>query len=142
MTAQQQIIAKYGMPGAIYQSKYCTLWQIDAAFPWFPAKRILINTDFKERWELALKNIFDANLHHEIITFDGCYVERKVRGRSAISLHSWAMAFDLNAHLERLGQIETHWSAEFLALISAAGISWGGNFQKRKDNMHFSLYNG
>lgn len=143
MAAQQEIIVKYGSPGPGYQAKYCTIWQIDAEFPWFPAKKILINTDFKERWQHALKNIQAENLQHEIITFDGCYADRKVRLRpSAISLHAWAMAWDLNAHIEQLGQTTTHWSEEFLALVRAAGIFWGGDFHNRKDPMHFALYNG
>lgn len=142
MTAQQEIIAKYGQPGPAYQAKYCEIWKIDQDFPWFPAKKIFINKDFKERLMIALKNIDEAGLSHEIKTFDGCYSDRKVRGASSISLHSWAMAWDLNGHIEGLGQTTTHWSAEFLALMAAAGIHWGGNFQRRKDPMHFGLYNG
>lgn len=142
MTAQQQIIEKYGQPGPGYLAKYCILWEIHNDFPWFPAKRIYINKDFKDRLMLAFKNIEEAGLQSEIITFDGCYVERKVRGSSAISLHSWALACDLNAHLEKLGQIETNWSEEFLALMQAAGVCWGGNFKGRRDPMHFALYPG
>lgn len=142
MSAQQDIIKKYGQPGAAYQSKFCTLWQVQQDFPWFPAKRIFINKDFKEKLAIALKSIEQAGLQEEIITFDGCYMERKVRGSSKISLHSWGMACDFNSNQERLGQKETKWTPKFIELMKAAGLFWGGDYQTRKDNMHFSLYNG
>lgn len=142
MSAQSEIIAKYGPPGPEYLSKFCELWQIDADFPWFPAKRIFINSDFKAKWEVALPKLFEADVHTEIQTFDGCYAERNVRGRSVPSLHSWAMAWDLNAATERLGQTTTNWSSDFIDIVTAAGIYWGGNFIHRKDPMHFAHYDG
>lgn len=142
MTAQTKIISKYGEPGPEYQAKYCELWLVQLDFPWFPAKRIFINKDFKEALFKAFTGIEQANLQEEIETFDGCYVERKVRGSSKISLHSWALAIDLNAHKEKLGQEATHWSEQFISIMEQAGVYWGGNFKTRKDNMHFGLYPG
>lgn len=141
MTAQEEIIAKYGHPDKAYFDKYCMMWQVQNDFNWFPAKRIYINTDFKLKLWSAFSELEQAGLQHEIETFDGCYVERKVRGSNKISLHSWAMATDWNAAKEKLGQVETHWSPQFIAIMTKY-VFWGGNYQKRKDNMHFSLYNG
>lgn len=142
MSAQNEIIAKYGEPGSEYRAKYCEMWEVQEDFPWFPARRIFINKDFRLRLMLAFTAMQAENLQHEIVTFDGCYVERQVRGSSLISLHSWAMAMDLNAHTEQLGQLQTHFSQEFIACMTGAGLFWGGNFHARKDPMHFALFNG
>lgn len=142
MTAQEQIIAKYGEPSQKYFSTYCTLWQIGTEFPWFPTKKIYINIDFMQCLKIALKKIEESGLQDEIETFDGCYVERKVRGSNKISLHSWALAWDINAHKERLAQTTTHFSPQFLAIMKESGIYWGGDFKGRKDPMHFGLFPG
>jgi hypothetical protein len=141
MSAQNDIIAKYGEPSKTYFDKYCVMWEIQQDFPWFPAKRIYINTDFKLQLSQAFKGLEATALQHEIITFDGCYVERKVRGSTKMSLHSWAMAIDLNASREKLGQVETHFTPEFIAIM-VKYVFWGGNYKGRKDPMHFSLFNG
>ena len=141
MSAQSEIIAKYGMPGKDYQAKYCTTWDVKQDFPWFPAKRIFINTDFKNRLYAAFKELEQKGLQREIKTFDGCYVDRPVRGSSSISLHSWAMAMDINASFEQLGQTFTHFSKPFIDIMTKY-VFWGGNYHGRKDPMHFSLYNG
>lgn len=141
MSAQDEIIFKYGQPDKAYFDKYCIMWQIQEDFSWFPAKRIYINKDFKDKLYTALKEIEAAGLQHEIETFDGCYVERKVRGSNKISLHSWAMATDWNAAKEKLGQNDTHFTPAFIAIM-VKYVYWGGNYKGRKDPMHFSLYNG
>lgn len=141
MTAQEEIIAKYGQPDKAYFDKYCMMWQVQNDFNWFPAKRIYINSDFKVKLWSAFYELEQAGLHTQIHTFDGCYVERKVRGSTKISLHSWAMAIDVNAYQEKLGQLETKFSHEFIAIM-VKYVFWGGLYKGRKDNMHFSLYNG
>lgn len=141
MTAQEEIISKYGQPDKAYFDKYCIMWQTQVDFPWFPAKRIYINTDFKTKLWSAFTELQAANLHHEIETFDGCYVERKVRGSNKISLHSWAMAIDLNASKEKLGQVVSHFTPDFIAVM-VKYVFWGGNYKGRKDPMHFCLFNG
>ena len=152
MTAQTQIILKYGLPGRDYLNKYCEMWDISKDFPWTlnitigqtqnEWKRIYINKDFKVKLHSAFTNIQKCDLQGEIKTFDGCYVERNVRGRNAKSLHSWALAIDLNAKTEYLGRISTDWSPRFVAIMKAAGIYWGGDWKGRKDNQHFALFNG
>ncbi len=141
MAAQDEIIAKYGQPDKAYFDTYCILWQVQNDFPWFPAKRIYINKDFKDALYAAFKELEEAGLQDEIETFDGCYVERKVRGSNKISLHSWALAMDTNAAKEKLGQIETNYTPEFIAIMTKH-VFWGGNFKSRADNMHFALFNG
>ena len=152
MTAQTQIILKYGLPGKEYMDKHCEMWNISEDFPWtlnikvgdtdHAWRRIFINKDFKSKLHHAFQNLERAGLHTEIKTFDGCYVDRKVRGKNARSLHSWALAIDLNAKWEYLGRVSTDWSPRFVAIMKAAGIYWGGDWKGRKDNQHFALFNG
>lgn len=152
MTAQTQVILKYGLPNKEYQDKWCEMWNISEDFPWTLNvmigqsqnvwKRVFINKDFKAKVKIAFANLEKAQLHTEIKTFDGCYVDRKIRGGNTRSLHSWAIAFDLNASVEALGQVKTNWSPRFVAIMKAAGIYWGGDWNGRKDPMHFALYNG
>ena len=152
MTAQTQITNKYGIPSKEYREKYCEIWDIAKDFSWCldikvgtteaPFKRLFINKDFKSKIFVAFTNLEKAGLHKEIKTYDGCYVERKVRGRESMSIHSWAMAIDFNASLEGLGHTHTNWSGQFVAIMKAAGMFWGGDWRGRKDPMHFSLYNG
>lgn len=142
MSAQKILIEKYGEPSAAYQSKFCTIWEIQKEFNWFPAKKILINKDFKEKLQQAFAEIEKAGIQGEIKTFDGCYNDRSVRGKSSKSLHAWAAAIDLNASTEKLSQNNTHWSDKFISIMENSGVYWGGRFKNRKDNMHFSLLNG
>lgn len=142
MTTTSMILAKYGEPGVIYQSKFCEVWKIADDFSWFPASKIFINSDFKKKLFSAFFNLEKTGCSKEIKTFDGCYNDRTVRGRNSTSLHAWAMAIDLNASLEKLGQVNTGWSGQFVAIMKAAGIYWGGDWISRKDPMHFALFNG
>lgn len=140
--ANDYLKLKYGSPSAAYQAKWCMLWHIKEDFNWFPADKIFINKDFKIKLFKAFTALEKLGLHLEINTFDGCYNARAVRGKSALSLHAWAAAIDLNAACEKLGQTQTHWSEEFLQTMRNAGIYWGGDFINRKDPMHFALVNG
>lgn len=137
--SRQQILAKYGDPDSNYQKKYCILWEIQQDFAWFPAKEIFINKDFKDELFAAFTQLQAEGLHVEIKTFDGCLVVRNTRGSMLISLHSWGMAIDLNASMEKLGQLTTNWSPRFLEIMRMY-VYCGADFISRKDNMHFSLY--
>ena len=130
------------------------MWNVIDDFAWTedikvgesPWKRVYINKDFKDKVYNTFKQLESLGLHKEIKTFDGCYVERKVRGRSAISLHSWAMAIDFNAATEKLyqkknGVFHSNFSPRFVKCFTDNGIFWGGKWN-RFDPMHFAHYNG
>lgn len=151
MTAQEQLLIKYGPPDHNYITKYCLVWNVQADFPWFPTHSFLVNRDFKVALFSAFKTLEESGLHTEIKTFDGCYNDRSVRGSSSISLHAWSCAIDLNAALnpmipnaenltpeQRLGK----WSKAFVDTMINAGIFFGGNFHHRADSMHFALLDG
>lgn len=157
MSAQTTILAKYGSPGKPYREKYCEIWNIVEDFPWteeikvgttqVPWKKVYINSDFKDKLFKAFKNLEAKGLQLEIKTYDGCYVERTVRGRNKPSLHSWAMAIDFNADTERLNQKKnnqfySNFTPQFIKCFTDAGIYWGGHWKSRFDPMHFALYNG
>lgn len=148
----QSVINKYGPPDADYFAKHCFIWNVQADHPWIdnvinsgtgkPLKRVYINRELKDKLSAAFTMLEQTGLHTEIKTFDGCYNPRQVRGRNSKSLHAWAMAVDLNADIEKLGQTTTNWSGRFLAIMKASGLFWGGDWRSRKDSMHFALYNG
>jgi hypothetical protein len=148
MSAQVTITAKYGSPGAAYESKFCQLWHVQQDFAWFPAEKIFINSDFKTKLFIAFTALQQAGLHTEIETFDGCLEERNTRGSSIASLHCWAMAMDLNAAKNPMhrqptdAQRQGSWSDAFIKTMKAAGLFFGGEFISRADPMHFSLYDG
>lgn len=148
MSAQQELTEKYGPPSAEYVKKYCVVWDVQAAFPWFPVSHFLVNVDFKRLLVQAFTNLQDADLHTEIKTFDGCYNDRSVRGSAATSLHAWAAAIDLNAACDGMlvnptpEQRAGTWSPQFIAAMKAAGLYFGGDFITRADPMHFALADG
>ena len=102
-----------------------------------PARHIYCNKDMAPVLLQALQNVIDRGLLPQLKTFDGCFMIRDVRALPGHpSCHSYALAVDLNASENRLGE-EPALSPEFVACFTDAGFSWGGNFS-RKDGMHFS----
>lgn len=150
MTAQQTMISKYGMPDGHYQSQWCILWEVKKDFPWFLVNKIFINRDFKDMLFKAFESIEAKGLQGEIKSFDGCLNQRPIRGSSAISMHSWAGAIDLNrvtGHMIEGLPVEKitvemrrgPWSQDFIDSMKSAGIFFGGDFIHRPDPMHFSM---
>jgi|GEM_PF-858998 len=141
--AQRELYRLYGDPRVKgWGNKWMVLWRIKQKFPWFPAEKIYIHKDFREKLTRALYLLEMADLHKEIKTFDGCYNLRTVRGTDTIlSVHSWGCAIDLNAHLNPLGA-EADWSADFIGVMEHCGIFCGSRWHGRPDAMHFALVNG
>lgn len=148
MSAQEELLQKYGSPSHEYINKYCTVWEVKADFPWFPAQSFLINKDFQVKVKEAFTKLQEAGIEAEIKTFDGCYNDRDVRGSSATSLHAWAAAIDLNAACDGMvvnptpQQREGTWSPQFITLMKDAGLFYGGDFKLRADPMHWALLDG
>jgi hypothetical protein len=77
-------------------------------------------------------------------TFDDwSYAFRKVRGSdTVVSNHSSGTAIDLNASRHPLGQVGTFEPGKVPMLRALAhkwGLKWGGDYQSRKDEMHFEI---
>lgn len=83
-----------------------------------------------------------AGLLDEILTWDGSFAERFVRGRRTLSSHAFGIAFDLNARWNPLGQRPPAAGRigsvlRLVPLANAHGFFWGGHFRSRPDGMHF-----
>lgn len=136
MVTSQNCIAKYGEPSA--KSKWLTLWDVPTELEiGVIPKKIYCNKDLIEPLSQAFKNLISRGFVKELKTWDGCFNIRKKRGLSSWSLHSWAIAVDLNAFENGLNQVPKL-SKGFVKCFTDAGFDWGGNWQ-RKDGMHFQL---
>ena len=74
---------------------------------------------------------------------DWGYCFRMVRGTTdKLSNHSSGTAIDLNASKHALGKVGT-FPAEKVPMIRALakkyGLTWGGDYRNRKDEMHFEI---
>lgn len=136
---------------AVWEQKFMTLWRADI---WqtqnptlvlpntLPFSRMYVNRMLVPVIDKALRLLVESTLHGEIKTFDGCWNIRPIRGTENLpkprwSIHSFAMAFDLNAALNPLGG-PTAWTDEFLNMMDDAGFTVGADF-KREDGMHFQF---
>lgn len=137
MVTAKDCLSKYGPPE---QEHNLTLWDVPAhinkLLPTVPDK-IYCNKDLIFPLEQAFFNVLANGLEDEIMTWDGCFNIRKTRGARTMSLHSWAIAIDINAAWNGLGK-EPQMSPQLVKSFTDAGFDWGGNF-KRKDGMHFQL---
>jgi D-alanyl-D-alanine carboxypeptidase len=141
MITSRNCLKKYGEPGnPKTEGRFISIWDVPAdiraALPAIPA-RIYCNNDLRAPLEKAFRNLISRGLTKELRTWDGCYQVRNKRGLGSLSLHSWAIAIDVNAAWNRLGQKPTV-SAAFVKCFTDAGFDWGGNWS-RPDGMHFQL---
>lgn len=153
MVTSQQALRKYGDPNLLEtQNRHFEVWQvpqdIQNAFKHvrfsavgtigFP-KRIFVNKEFRPILERGLRNVIERGFANEMKTWDGCFIIRNKRGLRSMSLHSWAIAFDVNAFENRLGT-KGKLSKGFAKCFKDAGCDWGGDWQgNRVDAMHFQI---
>lgn len=140
MVTSGDCVRKYGKPDVNMERKHMTLWNVPAdirrAIPEVP-NRIYCNKDLVKPLEQALRNVIDRGLECHIMTWDGCFNIRLMRGGSSWSLHSWAIAIDINAAWNGLGK-EPQMPMALVECFTDAGFDWGGTWT-RKDGMHFQL---
>lgn len=124
----------------------CTLFRVDPEISPFlintatkkPTVNIYVNKDMVDPLAQAFANIKYRGLMSELKSFDGCFMQRDVRGEAGVvSWHAWAMAIDINAKDNALGAVPMISSA-MVSCFRDAGFVWGGNFS-RLDGMHFQL---
>ena len=74
---------------------------------------------------------------------DWGYAFRMTRGsEKVLSNHSSGTAIDLNAFKHPLGKSNTFNREQrnmIILLITKYNLAWGGNYKKRKDDMHFEI---
>ena len=140
MVTSNNCIQKYGIPDINMEYKHMVLWDvpdtINKAIPALPNK-IYCNKDLVQPLQDAFHNIIDRGLTDQVKTWDGCFNIRLKRGGASPSLHSWAIAIDINAAWNRLGH-QPQMSAELVKCFTDAGFDWGGIWT-RPDGMHFQL---
>ncbi len=85
----------------------------------------------------ALIQLSQERLTSELVTLDGCWNIRPVRGSSLLSTHAYGVAIDLNVATNKLGEKPTL-SAAFVKCFTDQGFNWGGLFKDRVDGQHFS----
>ncbi|UKJ08518.1 M15 family metallopeptidase [Solitalea lacus] len=85
-----------------------------------------------------------ANLLHNVLTWEGSYVPRFVRGSlTTLSNHSFGSAFDINYAWNKLGAVpalvgQKGCVRELVQIANENGFYWGGHFS-RQDGMHFEI---
>ena len=97
-------------------------------------------TDLWSAWE-------NAGLLSKILTFDGAYNPRYIRGgakNQILSNHAFATAFDINYAWNKLGAEPATFGQEgcvyeLVPIAHRFGFYWGGHFSTRKDGMHFEV---
>lgn len=131
------------------QGKWLKLLEIP--HDWFPGWKvqgtkmqtthIACNLDLHAPLLTALTHVHERKLGKELLSFDGCFNIRMVRGSTShFSAHSYGLAVDLNASRNPMGQVlHSSWSKEFVACFKEQGFDWGGDWHGRKDPMHFSF---
>lgn len=139
MVTSAQALKKYGDPTlASTQNKCMVMWDVPTELEiGVIPKRIYCNKDMVKPLEQAFRNLIQRNHVGELKTWDGCFNIRKKRGLNSMSLHSWAIAVDVNAFENQLNQIPKL-SSGFVKCFTDAGFDWGGEWQ-RLDGMHFQL---
>jgi hypothetical protein len=104
----------------------------------------------------SLDKIFTAILvhygtHEKIVQarmhlYGGCYLYRPSRGSNRLSVHAYGAAVDLDPEGNPLGKAwdggATMMPKEVIEIFKKEGWTWGGDFTKRKDCMHFQATNG
>lgn len=135
MVTSAQCLKKYGDP---VLQKNLVIWDVPTSLEvGVIPKKIYCNKDLVDPLSKALQALITTGHVKELKTWDGCFNIRKKRGLSSMSLHSWAIAIDVNAFENGLN-VTPKLSAGFVKCFTDAGFYWGGNF-KRKDGMHFEL---
>jgi hypothetical protein len=136
MVTSSQCQKKYGTPSK--DNSCMTLWDVPLALEiGVIPKKIYMNKDMVEPLKKAFGNLISRGFVEELKTWDGCFNIRKKRGGSTMSLHSWAIAVDVNAFENGFGK-EPKLSSGFVKCFTDAGFDWGGTW-KKKDGMHFQL---
>jgi hypothetical protein len=135
MVTSAQALKKYGDPE---KQSALIMWDVPGYLEvGVIPKKIYCNKDMVEPLAKALQALITTGHVSELKTWDGCFNIRKKRGQTSMSLHSWAIAVDLNAAWNCFG-CKPVLSAGFVKCFTDNGFEWGGTWTK-PDGMHFQL---
>lgn len=159
MTPQETFLKKYGHPvndKVKFEKNFMEVLiypsDIAIAIPCL-GKSLYCNKDFAPIYVKFLRELIKRGLHGEIHSNDECYMVREVRGVAGLwSIHSWAMACDLNPQDNLLGLTREEalskglkpFTDAFIQTGRDVGLVMGYDFS-RHDGMHLEntkgLYN-
>lgn len=141
MATSQDCFEKYGDPYK-YQSQLVLIRIPKELKVGKIPEKIYCNKDMVDPLFDAFSNLINRGFINELKTWDGCFNIRKMRNGNSMSLHSWAIACDLNAADNPQGA-KPKLSAGFVKCFTDAGFEWGGHWWNGKsiDGMHFQLKN-
>jgi len=131
-------LKKYGIPELEHNMVLYKIHQ-DLRCNYVIPNRIYCNRDLIKPLRTALELIKIRNLQHLVKSWDGCFNIRKSKGGDVFSLHSWGVAFDINAKTNGYNQLP-QMPCELVSCFIETGFEWGGLW-KTKDGMHFQLRN-
>lgn len=128
----------------VWESQNLTFCQVPDEFTCFPKRGGFPGFTTNKNLVTTFKDVFwkilNEGLADKIYSYDGCYNPRRIQGSSSPSLHSWAIAIDLNYEGNELGDPTPSMDQQVVDIFKAAGFFWGGDFQHRKDGMHFEWF--
>lgn len=115
-----------------------------------PIKSIVINRIASDSLARVLTKIWDRCDHTQskihaagCDCFSGSYAVRPIRGGKAMSMHSFALAIDIDAPHNPLAAPATKTNFKANSLVVQAfkeeGWIWGGDWRTRRDAMHFQF---
>lgn len=135
MITADQALARYGYPKL---ERGLVLWDVplDYEIGVLP-KKLYCNRDLIAPLAHAFELLIDENLVGLIKTWDGCFNIRNSKAGREFSLHSWALAIDINAAWNQFNRVPTM-DKRIVQCFKRAGFDWGGEW-RRPDGMHFQL---
>jgi hypothetical protein len=140
MLTAQKCLKVFGNPSLLAtQQKHMVMRNVppECHIPTVPS-RIYCNKQMVVPLEAVFLDIKAQGLEALILTWDGCFNDRKKRGASTASLHSWGVAVDINAAHNQFGKPPTM-DPRIVAIFKKHGFDWGGDWTTKKDGMHFQL---
>lgn len=135
MISAEDCTRRYGDP---YKEAALVLWDVPTALEiGVIPKKIYCNRDLIAPLSGAFANLIHRGFVDELKTWDGCFNIRPKRNGASMSTHSWAIAIDVNAAWNRMGN-RPLLSDGFVRCFKDAGFDWGGDWRV-PDGMHFQL---
>jgi len=101
----------------------------------FTCHRLLV-----PQFQKVFNEIVSSGLASKLYSYEGCFNWRQIAGSSNRSLHSYAIAIDLNYEGNELGDSTPAMDRGVVAIFKKYGFFWGGDYAGRKDGMHFEWY--
>lgn len=74
--------------------------------------------------------------------FGGSFNFRPIRGRTSLSTHAFGCSLDIAPETNQLGNAHGSMPLWVVEIFKAHGWTWGGDFKRRKDFMHFQACSG